>query len=356
MRRLERSLRRRIGLNQRLRRATESVPAALQITLAAVMSYLIAHFALGHAFPVIAVTVTISALGFARDARPVRVLESVFGILLGISLSEVLLTVVGTGALQLGLVLAVVLVTSRFISASTAFAVAAGVQSMLVLLLPAPTGGVFVRSIDGFVGAVVALLATAFIPRDPRRACRRDSRNFFSVVGESLDGVVQALEHGDEPAADLALTRLRRTQAILDDWSTSLDTAIAVARISPFLRRHLPELRAELRLLAGLDLAARHLRIIARRVDFLVRDKRRHPELAALVAELSAGIRLLSSNRSFARTRLAELAEKLTPAAVLPRPDLSESVLVMLIRPLVVDLLGAGGVATEEARGHLPPV
>ncbi|MBC7518516.1 MAG: FUSC family protein [Microbacteriaceae bacterium] len=356
VRRLERSLRRRIGLNQRMRRAMESIPAALQITIAAVVAYLVAHFLLEHAYPVFAVTVTISALGFSRDARPLRVVESILGILFGIGLSEVLVAVVGTGALQLGFVLVVVLLVCRFVSPSTGFAVAAGVQSMLVIVLPAPAGGVFVRSLDGLVGGVIALLVTALIPRDPRRACRRDSRNFFSVVGEALDGVVQALEHGDEPAAELALGRLRRTQPILDDWTQSLDAAIAIARISPFLRRHLPELRADLPLLAGLDLAVRHLRIITRRVDFLVRDDHRYPELAALVAELAAGIRLLSTNRTLARTRLAELAEKLNPETVLTRPELTESVLVMLLRPLLVDLLSAGGVAPEQARGHLPPV
>ena len=74
VRRLERSLRRRIELTQRARRVGASVPAALQITIAATASYLLASSVLGHAIPVVAVTVTITALGFARDARPRRVI------------------------------------------------------------------------------------------------------------------------------------------------------------------------------------------------------------------------------------------------------------------------------------------
>jgi len=354
MRRLERSLRRRIELTQRLRRVRDSIPAAVQITIAATASYLIAHFVLGHDYPIVAVTVTISALGFARDASPRRVLDIIVGILIGISLSELMLMLVGSGIWQLALVLVMTLLVSRFISPSAAFAVAAGVQSMLVMVLPPPEGGVFVRSIDGVVAGIVALLVTALIPRDPRRAADRDATRLFATLDEALGTLVVALETADEPAADLALTRLRRTQLIIDEWTTSLDSAIGIAKISPFLRRHLPELRAQWRLLGCLDLASRHLRIIARRADFLVRDGRERPELATLITDVRAGIRLLRTDQDQAREHLTEVARRLSPEAVLPGSELTESVLVLLIRPLIVDLLTATGLPAGDARKALP--
>ena len=354
MRRLERSLRRRIELTQRLRRVRNSIPAAVQIMIAATSSYLIAHFLLGHDYPVVAVTVTITALGFARDASPRRVLDIVVGILIGISLSELMLILVGSGTWQLALVLVMTLLVARFISPSPAFAVAAGVQSMLVMVLPPPEGGVFVRSIDGVVAGIVALLVTALIPRDPRRAAERDAKRLFATLDEALGTLVVALEAADEPAADLALTRLRRTQQIIDEWTASLDSAIGIAKISPFLRRHLPELRAQWRLLASLDLASRHLRIITRRVDFLVRDGRKRPELATLISDVRAGIRLLRTDEKQAREELVEVARRLSPEAVLPGSELTESVLVLLIRPLIVDLLTATGMAASDARKSLP--
>ena len=357
MRKMERSLRRRIELTQRMRRVGSSVPAALQITIAATVSYVSAHFLLGHDIPVVAVTVTITALGFARDASPRRVLDIVIGILIGISLSELLLMVIGQGTWQLAVVLALTLLVARFISPSPAFAVAAGVQSMLVMLLPEPEGGVFVRSLDGLVAGLVALLATALIPRDPRRASNRDARRLFSTVDEALGTLVVALETADEPAADLALTRLRRTQQLVDDWTTSLQSAIGVARISPFLRRHLPELRAQWRLLSYLDLASRHLRIITRRVDFLVRDGQPRPVLATVVVDLAAGIRQLAERRpDAARATFTDVAERLAPERLIPGSDVTEAVLVLLMRPLVVDLLRAAGAGDDEARATLPPV
>ena len=356
MKRLERSLRRRMGLTQRLRRLTTSIPAAIQITVAATASYAIAHNILGHEFPVVAVTVTITSLGFARDARPRRVLDILVGILIGISLSEVLLLLIGPGPWQLAIVLAITMLIARFISPSAAFTVAAAVQSTLVMVLPPPEGGVFVRSLDGIVAGAVALLVTALIPRDPRRAAARDGKSLFSSLDESLGTLVVALETADEPAADLALTRLRRTQQLIDDWTTSLDSAIGIARISPFLRRHLPELRAQWRLLTCLDLAARHLRVITRRADFLVRDGVPRPELAAVVAALAEGIRELQADQPQARRRLTEIARGLDPAELMPGADVTDAVLVLLMRPLVVDLLIAGGATSEEARAELPEV
>jgi len=38
------------------------------------------------------------------------------------------------------------------------------------------------------------------------------------------------------------LQRLRSTQPIIDQWRASLDSAVSISRISPFLRRHGPEL------------------------------------------------------------------------------------------------------------------
>lgn len=356
MSRAERSLRRNIDFSARLRRLRDSVPAAVQITIAATAAYLIARFGLGHPFPMVALIVAITGLGFARDARPRRVMETVVGMLIGISFSEVMLLLVGSGVWQVALVLLLTLLIARFLSPTVAFASAAGVQSILVMLLPPPEGGVFTRTLDGVVGAAVALLATALIPRDPRRATRRSRRALLSVIDESLEGLVDALSHADEPAADLALTRLRRTQQLLDDWQASHDSAVAIARISPFLRRHLPELDVDARLITGVDLAVRHLRVIVRRVDFLVRDGLTRPLLAALVADIAASIRVLPESDVDARRLLSEIAPRLDPQGFLPEASVTESVVVMLIRPLIIDLLVATGMPADDARQLLPDV
>ena len=362
LRRLERRIRIRLDLKVALKRALASVPAAVQIVVASIASYSIAHFAFGHPTPLLAITVVISTLGFGRDARPRRVFDSVVGILIGILFSEVLFSIFGAGLWQLATILFLTLVVARFASPSAAFAAAAGTQSMLVMLLPPPDGGVLTRSLDGLIGGVIALLVTALIPRDPRGIAHRDARRLTSALAESMDALLSGLRVAGEPAASLSVERLRRTQSLVDDWSSSLESAIAVARISPFLRRHLPTLRHQQRVLTGMDLAARHLRVIARRVSFLLRDGALRPELADILKPVAESIAILGASvedperRHEAVVLLAPLAGRLDPAKATPGAPVTESIIVLLIRPLVVDLLTAAGMAADDARGLLPPV
>jgi uncharacterized membrane protein YgaE (UPF0421/DUF939 family) len=343
-------------------RVVESVVPALQIVIAASAAYAIARYALDHAVPLIAVTVTISTLGFARDARPIRVLETAIGIVIGIALSEALLLTVGQGLWQLALVLLVTLVVARALSPSNAFAVAAGVQAILVMLLPAPPGGPFVRSIDGIVGGVVALLVTALVPRDPQRFTRRDARALFVSLTDALDSLAVALDKADEPAADYALERLRTTQPIIDNWAVSVDSAVAIARISPFLYRRRPDLHAQSRVLRGMDLATRNLRVIARRIDFLVRDGVPRPVIGSIMASLGTSVELLGQSledpllADTVRVGLVAVAERLQPDTVVKGAPVTDSVVILMMRPLLVDLLMAADLPAEKARALLPEV
>lgn len=343
-------------------RTVESIVPALQIVIAASAAYTVAHYALGHAVPLLAVTVTISSLGFARDARPIRVLETAIGIIIGIALSEALLLAVGHGPWQIALVLLLTLVVARALSSSNAFAVAAGVQSMLVMLLPTPAGGPFVRSIDGIIGGAVALIVTALVPRDPRRLARRDARRLFASLTDALDSLVVALEKADEPAAEHALERLRTTQPTIDNWAASLDSAAAIARISPFLRQRRPDLLAQARVLRGMDLATRNLRVIARRIDFLVRDGVPRPVIGSIMASLRTSVELLGQSlddpllADTVRVGLVAVAERLRPDTVVKGAPVTESVVILMLRPLLVDLLTAADFPPEKARALLPEV
>jgi uncharacterized membrane protein YgaE (UPF0421/DUF939 family) len=358
LRRLRRQVRRRLDARLGARRVWESLPAIIQIVAAVAAAYSIAHWGLQHAYPVLAVTVTINSLGFSRDARPARVAETVTGILIGVALSDGLSLVIGRGLWQLVVVLLVVFVVGRAVSSNPSFALAAAVPSALVLLLPTPDGGPFGRTFDAAIGGVIALAATALIPRQPGREAARDRRLMLSTLGQALDSLASSLRDADEGAAELALTRLRRTQPLIDAWTASQESAIAISRISPFLRSRLPELQRSDRALAASDLAARHLRSIARRVMFLVRDDVKRPALAGLVGELATAVGLLGGELDdpqlvgAARSLLSDLARRLT----LPNTAVTDASIVLMLRPLTVDLLVGTGLPIDDARALLPPV
>ncbi len=362
LRSLERGIRRRLDLAVAARRVREALPAIVQLVATAGASYSIARWGLGHPAPVLTVTVTLTSLGLTRDARPRRVAESVLGIVLGVALSDGLTLIFGRGLWQVLVIVLVVLLVARAVSASPAFPVAAAVPSALVAILPGTTGGPFGRTLDAVIAGALALLATALLPRDPRRQATRDRHTLLWVVDEALGSVVSSLADADSAAGELGLARLRRTQPLLDAWSASLGTAEAVSRVSPFLRRHLPELRRTRLLYEASDLAVRHLRTISRRVEFLVQDGVPRPELARLIAEVAQGIRLLGTElddpqlAGAARSLLVDLVGRLDPARLIPGAGVADAAIVLIARPLVVDLLIATGMPPADARALLPEV
>ena len=361
LRRLERRIAVRARLRDGGRRVLESLPAIIQIIAAVVIAYSITHWLIGHQYPLLAVTVTITSLGLTRDARPRRVAESLLGIVLGVAVSEAIALVIGSGVWQLAVVLLVVFVVGRFFSPNPQFAVASAIPAAIAMLLPA-SSGLFGRTLDALVAGVVALLVTALIPRNPGRTAARDRAGVFAVLTESTEATSRALHDGDEGAAELALSRLRRLQPRFDAWRQSLDTAIAVARVSPWLRGRMPELRRDERALESVDLAIRHLRVIARRSQFLVRDGVARPGLADAMTTVATGVRLLGEELAdpqtagASRSVLAGLCRRLDPEALLPGAGLADASALLLLRPLVVDLLVGTGMPYAEARDLLPDV
>jgi uncharacterized membrane protein YgaE (UPF0421/DUF939 family) len=342
------------------RRAGESLPAAVQLAVAATASYSLAHYVLGHQVPLLAITACLSSLGFVRDARPKRVIETAIGLSIGVALAELLLLVAGRGPWQILVAVLLTLVIARLLNAPPAVAVAATAQSAIVLLIQLPAGGSWARSLDAFVGGAVALLATALVPRDPRGAARRDAERVLAGLRRGFDDTARALRTADRPTATGALAELRDLQPALVDWTTTLDSAIAIARVSPFLRRRLPELLAQRRLLDGVELAVRSMRTIARRTEALTADGRPRPELAELVQAVGSATALLGrslrdpSALGPARHDLILIARRLDPRLITPEASVTASMITVLVRPIVVDLAVAAGIPIEEVRGELP--
>ena len=345
-----------------LARVIDSIWPTLQIVLAALAGYSISKYVLQHQAPLLSVTVTITALGFTRDARPRRVAETALGMITGIVLSELMLLGFGPGIWQMVATLTLCLLLARFISGSASFALTVGIQAILVQLLQVPTGGSFTRTVDGLVGGAVALVVTALIPRDPRGLARKDAAKLFEVFIESLEALRTATRDVDIKVADETLKKVRRTQPLIDNWRMSLDSAISISRISPFLIKFRDELRGQVRLMRGMDLATRNLRVVARRIDFLLRDGKKRPHLADLFDQLIVGASLLEKGLAEpdqlteAQEVFLEVIHQLDPRKFGLADQIREASVVLLLRPMLVDLLCASGMSEEDAREELPEV
>ena len=130
--------------------------------------------------------------------------------------------------------------------------------------------------------------------------------------------LAQALRRGDRLRAERGLEKARALQPLVDAWSTSLDSGIAIARISPFLRRQRFELQRHERIRQSTDLATRNLRVIARRVVYLCDDGVARP----VAADVLGGAR--ASGGRWSRARSPTSRSNRSPAKPCgPLPDAS---------------------------------
>ncbi len=335
-------------------------------SLAAGVAYAIARYGLGHAFPFFAPASAWIALGFTADRQPRRVAELAIGVAVGVGAGDLLVHVIGAGAVQVALVLFVAVLLARLLDRGDLLAVQAGVQAVVIVVLPASaTGGPFNRWLDALVGGVVALIVSVLSPQDPRRRVRSLAGEAMREISAVLEPLAAGLERARLDDIDEALVRGRASQPVLDQWRSATLAARDAARVSPAFRRHLPEL-VELEGSAVLaDRAMRNTRVLVRRARMVV-DQGQGSEtslraLAALVHELRLAVDdlgiVLAGGRSpdEVRRRLAGVAERVDPYRIAPQ-DWHVQSLVMLGRSLVVDLEEAAGTAPEEARAWLPEI
>lgn len=172
--------------------------------------------------------------------------------------------------------------------------------------------------------------------------------------------LTQALRLGDRIRSERALEKARALQPRVDEWKSSIDTARAMARISPFLLRDRSELERYDRIAGSMDLATRNLRVVARHVRYLSDDSLARPVAADVLAELARGADLVAESledislEPAAREALQMVAQRLDPGVLVAGAPLGDQNLIVSMRPLAVDLLTASGVPSLEARKIVP--
>ncbi|WP_026536421.1 FUSC family protein [Arthrobacter sp. H14] len=355
----------RVGLH----RSGNSILPAVQITLCSVGAYAFAQYVLGHEGPLFAATSSIIALGFSRDPRLRRVLEVAIGCTLGIAVGDMLLHLLGVGIWQAAVVLFLSILLARFLDSGTIFTTQLGLQSLLVVLLPAPDGGPFTRSQDAVVGGVFALLITMLVPRDPRREPKINVKELLDELSRVLRETAEAVTRSESTRAWHALVRARSCQPLVDRLNATLRASHEVATISPAYRRHRDELNRLEKSLHFIDLAIRNSRVFSRRLASVINNAALTEEaieslggliedtasavdtLATALSEVDAGTR--ESYLRKARNELGAVGTILHPK-MLGIKRLEGEGLVLLYRPMIIDLLEATGMSHDQARRYLP--
>ncbi|TYC25147.1 hypothetical protein FXF52_07580 [Micromonospora sp. MP36] len=332
---------------------------SVQAGLATAAAWIIATDYLGRNAPVFAPAAALATIASATGQRTRQTVELLIGVGLGITVSDAVLYLIGSGAWQIAIVvfssvaLALLVagrsgaLVSQAGATATLFATLSGNQRSLELP----------RIIDAAVGASVGFLAVALLlPLDPLRGVEHAAKPFFTNLAAAIHTTAQALAAGDR---DLAVRTLGSFDGVAAD-TTRLDEALRAAgevvSIAPWWRHRRSRYQQYRAAVDQLHAFATNVRVMARRVATLLEyHEPVPPSLPQAVQTLGDALTDLHRERATARAsgrtrqtaleaaRLAGQAERHQAAH-----EFGETV-VLQIRSAASDLLRATGASPQEA-------
>ena len=356
----------RVLLTDRVARLRTAALPVLQCALAAALAWLVATDVVGHARPFFAPVAAIVCLGVSLGSRLRRSVELVVGVSVGILVADLLVSQIGSGAWQIGLVVLLAMGAAVLLDGGPVITLQAGSSAVLVatLLPPGQSGGPQ-RALDALVGGVVAIAVVAVVPADPLRSARRDGSGVLTELAAVLRGVATGLEHRDEAEVEVALARARGTQKTLDALRADLAAGREIARIAPLRWRSRARVLRLAAMADPIDNAARNLRVLTRRALVVVGDDETvDPRIVLRLRELAAAVEVLQRlvesepgagpTQADVATALRGVSRGLTADLGLDG-GLSVRVVVAQLRSTVVDLMQAAGASRISALAALPP-
>ena len=369
----------RIGMNGKVLAARRRFDGALgrlraggwpilQTAVAASLAWTLASVVLGHERPFFAAIAAVISLGVAVGKEGRRAAELVFGVACGLAVADLIVMAIGTGPVQIAVVVALAMGAAVLINGGTLIVTEAGVTALFTVMLDPSTSGTSPeRFVDALVGSGVALAISALLPNSPRHIVERAAHPIFGELAAVLEETKAALLAGDLGMAERALDRARTLDERVGELREALDAGYGTVRLSPPRRRHLGHLGYYATAANQLDLAVRNTRVLARAAVSMTREEKPAPErLAETISDLARAVEALGAyleqpDHPLHTRHLALRAAEDATAVLEERHDLETSVLVGQIRSTAVDLLRASGMdpatsltALHEAASHTP--
>ena len=349
----------RASVNQRLARLRHRSFYIVQCSSAAAVAWWVATTLLHHQSAFFAPVTVMLSLGMSYGQRLRRVIEVTIGVAIGVLVGDIFVDLFGSGVWQTAVVSMTAMSIAVLFGAGTTLVTQAGVQSIIVTTLVAQPGLALSRWLDAVVGGGVALLAATITPASPLRKPRAQAAVVVTELSAILTCTARALRQSDMDLATATLTRARSSEHALDELRDLSAEGIAVVRLSPFRRRHLPGVQAIADLMEPLDRAIRNIRVLVRRASVAVRTGEEVPapyvDLISSLADVTTEIAEQLGERRLAtgsRAALTTIAQSSSP--VEPHTSLSAEVIRAQVRSVVVDLLMLTGLTYVEACAQVP--
>ena len=140
----------------RLRLVSGSWPAILQSAVAAGVAWALAKLVVGQPQPFFAPAAAVISLGLSRGQPRRRAVELSIGVAVGIGLAAAIVRLIGVGAIQVSVLVALVMAISLLFNGSQVLINQAAVSALLIMTLPGQ-GAEIDRFLDACVGGAVAI-------------------------------------------------------------------------------------------------------------------------------------------------------------------------------------------------------
>ncbi|HEY4595994.1 MAG TPA: FUSC family protein [Thermoanaerobaculia bacterium] len=334
----------------------------LQSAVAACVAWLVAVLILGVDRPTFAPIAAVISLGLAVGERGRRAVELTLGVAFGVALADLLVSVVGVGAVQAGAVVLLAMGLAVFLGGGDISVKEAAISALIIMITfrSSQAGIPIERFLEALIGGGTALLINALLPIDPERMVEDAAFPVFAESAAVLEEVADALEEGDARRAQRAYVKAREIDARVAGLKEAVAAGRETARLAPPRRGSLGHMDLYASAADQIDLTVRDVRALARAALSVVQPEGSAPErLPAAIRGLGRATEALAAylqtpgdppdeTRRLALEAASEASALLEEHEDLAR-NLGVNALVDQIHSSAVDLIGSTGMDRAEA-------
>jgi uncharacterized membrane protein YccC len=333
----------------------------LQTAVAACLAWFLAVLILGPERPTFAPIAAVISLGLAVGERGRRAVELTLGVAFGVALADLLVSVLGVGAVQAGAVVLLAMGLAVFLGGGDLGVKEAAISAIIIMITfhSSQAGFPIERFLEALIGGGTALVVNALLPVNPERMVEDAAFPVFSESAAVLEDVADALESGDARGVQRAYVKAREIDARVAGLKEAVAAGRETARLAPPRRRSLGHMELYAGASDQIDLTVRDVRALARAALSVVQPEDPAPErLLAAIRGLARATEALAAylqtsedpdeTRRLALKAATEASTLLEEHEGLAR-NLGINALVDQIHSSAVDLIGGTGLDRSEA-------
>jgi hypothetical protein len=333
----------------------------LQTAVAACVAWLLAVLLLGLDLPTFAPIAAVISLGLAVSERGRRAVELTVGVAFGILIADFLVSILGVGAVQAGIVVALAMTVTAFLGRQEIGVKEAAISAMIIMITfhSSEAGLPLDRFLEALIGGGTALLINALLPVNPERMVSEAAHPLFDESVNVLRKLADALDEGDAQRLRDAYLKAQEIDARVSGLKEAVVAGRETARLAPSRRRSLGHLELYAGAADQIDLTVRDVRALARAALAVVQPGSSVPERMSRAihglarATESLGVYLETSGspedaRTFALEAAREATVMLEEYEDLAR-NLAVNAVVDQIHSSAVDILRSTGMDRGSA-------